>query len=149
MAKSSKAPAGEMKYAGFWIRVLASLIDGVILFAVNFVIQMVTGGPNVATDGTVTANGTAQALGQIAGIAYTVGFWGTKSATPGKMALGLMVVDQDGKEITWVKAILRYVGYFVSALPLGLGFIWAGFDAKKQGWHDKIAGTYVIYRKQA
>jgi uncharacterized RDD family membrane protein YckC len=74
--------------------------------------------------------------------------WATTGQTLGKMALGIKVIGADGAPVSWGKAILRYVGYIVSGLVLGLGFIWVAFDARRQGWHDKIAGTYVV-RKEA
>ena len=72
-------------------------------------------------------------------------FWLTRQATPGKMVIGAKVVDAATLGKLGVgQAILRYLGYYVSMIPLLLGLIWVGIDAKKQGWHDKIAGTLVI-----
>jgi hypothetical protein len=53
------------------------------------------------------------------------------------------VVGEDGKPITWGRALLRYFGFILSALVLSIGFLWIAFDKKRQGWHDKIARTYV------
>jgi uncharacterized RDD family membrane protein YckC len=77
---------------------------------------------------------------------YFTYFHGTTGRTPGKMLLGLQVVSADGTMITFGTAFLRTVGYFISFIYL-LGFIWAAFDKRKQGWHDKIAGTVVIIRE--
>jgi len=75
----------------------------------------------------------------------TVVFWVYKSATPGKMALKAKVVDaRTGYTPTVKQSIIRYIGYYISLLPIGLGFLWVGWDKKKQGWHDKLAGTVVI-----
>jgi len=75
----------------------------------------------------------------------TVLFWVYRSATPGKIALSLSVVDMHtGMPISFTQSIIRYIGYFVSIIPLGLGFLWVVFDSKKQGFHDKIAKTIVI-----
>ena len=60
------------------------------------------------------------------------------------MAMGIKVISTDGSPVAWGKALLRYIGYIVSGIPLSLGFIWAAFDAKRQGRHDKIASTYVV-----
>lgn len=77
----------------------------------------------------------------------TVLFWLYKSATPGKMAIAAQVVDaQTGDSISVGQAMLRYLGYFIAILPLGLGIFWVAFDSRKQGWHDKIAGTVVVKR---
>lgn len=68
-----------------------------------------------------------------------------RGATIGKKVFGMKVVMADGQNIGFGRSLLRHtVGYFVSALIFGLGFIWIGFDPHKQGWHDKIAGTYVV-----
>lgn len=63
------------------------------------------------------------------------------------MAVAAQVVDaQTGATVTVGQAMLRYLGYFIAMLPLGLGIFWIGFDRRKQGWHDKIAGTVVVKR---
>src|SRR5205814_2055795 len=72
-------------------------------------------------------------------------FWIARQATPGKMALSLRVVDAETLgPISKGQAIGRYLGYYVSILVFCLGLLWVGFDARKQGWHDKLAGTLVI-----
>jgi uncharacterized RDD family membrane protein YckC len=76
-------------------------------------------------------------------------FWVAKQATPGKMLLSLRVVDaKTGGRLSVGQSLVRYVGYFVSTFPFCLGLIWVGIDSKKQGWHDKIAGTVVIRSKR-
>ncbi len=72
-------------------------------------------------------------------------FWIYKSATSGKMATKLTIVDaKTGGKPSTGQLIGRYLGYFVSMIPLFLGIIWVGIDKRKQGWHDKLAGTVVI-----
>ncbi len=72
-------------------------------------------------------------------------FWIYKSATPGKMILGLKVVNADsGEPLSVGQAIGRYLGYFVSMIPLFIGIFWVGWDRKKQGWHDKLIGSVVV-----
>ena len=74
-----------------------------------------------------------------------VAFWMYRSATPGKMAMNLTIVDaKTGGRPSTLQFVGRYFGYFVSVLPLMLGIIWVGIDKRKQGWHDKMAGTVVI-----
>jgi uncharacterized RDD family membrane protein YckC len=81
----------------------------------------------------------------VAPIFITVWFWTKYLGTPGKMALRLRVLDaHTGQAISTPKAIGRYLGYYVSAFALMLGFIWIGIDKKKQGFHDKLAGTVVV-----
>jgi uncharacterized RDD family membrane protein YckC len=76
---------------------------------------------------------------------YWVLTWSLLGASLGQKALGMRVVNAiNGERIDIVKAVLRYVGFVISAIPFALGLIWAGFDPRKQGWHDKIAGTYVV-----
>lgn len=75
-------------------------------------------------------------------------FWIYKQATPGKMAVAARVVDEEtGESITLGQSMIRYLAYFVSTIPLCLGFLWVAFDSKKQGWHDKLAGTVVVRAK--
>lgn len=74
-----------------------------------------------------------------------VGFWIWKSATPGKMVISAKIVDAKTLGVPGTgQLIVRYIGYFISAFVLCIGFLWVAFDKRKQGWHDKIAGTLVI-----
>jgi uncharacterized RDD family membrane protein YckC len=58
--------------------------------------------------------------------------------------LHIKVVKTDGSLLDYQGAFIRLIGYLVSSYCFGIGLIWAAFDAQKQGWHDKIAGTYVV-----
>ena len=78
-------------------------------------------------------------------LVYHVFFWVLTGQTPGKALLGVRVVTIEGKRVPPLRGILRFASYLLSALPLGLGFLWVLIDDNRQGWHDKIAGTYVIY----
>jgi len=72
-------------------------------------------------------------------------FWRAYGATPGKMAVSARIVDaRTGAPAPTLRLAARYAGYLVSSLPLFLGFAWIAIDRRKQGWHDKIAGTVVI-----
>ena len=72
-------------------------------------------------------------------------FWRRYGATPGKMAVGARIVDaRTGAAPSTGRLVARYAGYLVSMLPLFLGFAWIAIDRRKQGWHDKIAGTVVV-----
>lgn len=80
--------------------------------------------------------------------AATVLFWLYKRATPGKMALSAQVVDAEtGNSLIVGQLIGRYLAYFLATVPLGFGIIWVAFDPRKQGWHDKLAGTVVVRKK--
>lgn len=74
-------------------------------------------------------------------------FWFYRAATPGKMLLNMHIVDaKTGDKPTRKQCIIRYLGYMVAVLPLMIGFIWILFDKKRQGWHDKLAGTVVVLK---
>lgn len=132
------APLSQVEYIGFWPRVLASIIDSVLLMLVLApVAGMLTGGGT----GSMLINVILPAVAVIV-------FWIYKSATPGKMIIKAEIVDAKtyGKPTTG-QFIGRYLGYYVSTIPLLLGLIWVAFDERKQGWHDKLAGTVVISTK--
>ncbi len=78
-------------------------------------------------------------------VAYFLFFWALLGFTPGKFLLGLKIVRQDGRKLGLGRAIIRFIGYWISAIPLFLGFIWIIFDRRREGWHDKLANTHVIY----
>ena len=120
-------------YAGFWQRAAALVIDALIV--------VVVAGPLVVVLGPATRD----LLGLLAVAAAVIGFWRYCGATPGKIALGVKIVDAaSGGPPTLGRLVLRFFAYFVCAFPLYLGFLWAAFDRRKQGWHDKIARTVVI-----
>jgi uncharacterized RDD family membrane protein YckC len=78
---------------------------------------------------------------------YFVVFWSRRGATPGQQLLGVQVRNErDGSRISLKRAALRYLGYIVSVSVVYLGLIWVAIDSRKQGWHDKIAGTVVVRR---
>jgi uncharacterized RDD family membrane protein YckC len=122
-------PAPGLVYGGFWIRLVAYLIDWVIWIVVA---------------GVLTPLGLA-AIGSILSIVYFIGMWGYMGQTVGMMPFGLKVVRAvDGGKITWAQAILRYIGLIISMLCIFIGVIWVAFDPRKQGWHDKIGSTVVV-----
>ncbi|MFI5267843.1 MAG: RDD family protein [Chloroflexota bacterium] len=119
--------------AGFWIRVLASLIDGIILAVIGGILRQIFG------------TGAGGGLSTLVSIAYVLYFWTTTGQTPGHRALNLQVVREDGQKLDLIGAIIRYVGEIISAIALFIGFMWVGWDSQKQGWHDKMAHTYVVH----
>lgn len=136
----------EYEYAGFWLRVGASLIDTVVLFTVVFSIIFALGMTGVVSVNAVGQKFTVlDIVVQILSVAFYVVCWMKYAGTPGKRLLKLKVLDaQTGNHLTAGQALLRYIGYIPSSLILCLGFIWVAFDSKKQGWHDKIAKTVVV-----
>ena len=135
----------NQEYAGFWIRVGAALIDTVIFLVVFSVpLTLIYGAGYWSAEQSVTGFWDVL-IRYIAPIVITVWFWIKYLGTPGKMVLRLRVVDAEtGRAMTTPQAIGRYFGYYVSILPFMLGFIWVGIDKKKQGFHDKLAGTVVL-----
>ncbi len=139
-------PPFQVHYAGFWLRFLASLIDTVLWLAILLALLSFISPLTYTALITVNTNPTQSFLSWTIPIIATLIFWHFGSATPGKMLLRLKIVDATSlQQPTTKQFIARYIGYYVSALPLGLGFIWIAFDKRKQGWHDKIANTVVIH----
>jgi uncharacterized RDD family membrane protein YckC len=129
-------------YAGFWQRAAAFLIDAVLVIVILTPLMVAFGMRRISLD---PAEHSWDLLALVAIAAAVIGFWRYCGATPGKSLLGLKVVDAaSGKPPTLGRFALRFLAYFVSALPLYLGFLWIGIDRRKQGWHDKIASTVVI-----
>jgi uncharacterized RDD family membrane protein YckC len=80
---------------------------------------------------------------------YFILFWSLTGQTPGMALLGLRVMTLEGKRLSIWRGILRMIGYILSTIPLYLGFLWVLVDDRRQGWHDKLAGTCVIYTWEA
>ncbi|WP_333003737.1 RDD family protein [Vibrio coralliilyticus] len=133
------------EYAGFWIRFAASLIDTVLLLLLITPLMHWVYGEVYWSSDDFLLGGWDLVLNWICPLIATVAFWVYRSATPGKMALKLEVLDADtGHRLTLSKSVIRYLAYYISAIPLCLGFIWIAFNGKKQGWHDLIANTVVV-----
>lgn len=133
------------EYAGFWIRFAASLIDTVLLLLLITPLMHWVYGEVYWSSDDFLLGGWDLVLNWICPLIATVAFWVYRSATPGKMALKLEVLDADtGHRLTPSKSVIRYLAYYISAIPLCLGFIWIAFNGKKQGWHDLIANTVVV-----
>ena len=126
--------------AGFVTRALAIIIDGfLLLMALLIVIALLSS----------AGDGVPAKLYQVVSLAIPVGyywyFWTRRDGqTPGKFALGIRVIKADGTAMSDTDAVIRAIGYHVSALLCGMGFIWAIFDKNNQTWHDKLARTYVV-----
>jgi uncharacterized RDD family membrane protein YckC len=139
-----------VEYAGFWIRLGADIIDMILLMMITYpILYAIYGWAGLDYKTAAQSTGFINILVTwILPLVATVWFWISKQATPGKMLLSLRVLDaKTGGSLSVGQGIARYLGYLVSAIPFLLGFIWVGFDSKKQGWHDKIAGTVVVRSK--
>jgi uncharacterized RDD family membrane protein YckC len=136
-----------VEYVGFWARVGACLIDTALAMLVIVPLSIAVYGTSyfdVASTGLVAGPADVLISWVLPAIAVVL-FWVYRQATPGKMAISARVVDAGtGGPLGVGRSIVRYLGYFVSTIPLGLGLLWVAFDPKKQGWHDKIAGTVVV-----
>lgn len=137
--------AYQPQYAGFWIRVGASIIDAiVILIVIGIPLTMIYGREYWASDELVKGVWDVL-LSYVLPIVATIWLWLKFRATPGKMLTGIQVVNADTLQtISLGQAIGRYLAYILSTLALGLGFIWVAFSKRKQGWHDMLANTVVI-----
>lgn len=140
----------NQEYAGFWIRVGASLIDTILLLIIILPILSAIYGGSYWLGESYIQGFWDVVLSYIFPAIAVIIFWVSRSATPGKMALKLTIVDaKTGEKPTTQQFVIRYIGYYVSMLPLFLGIIWVGIDKRKQGFHDKMAGTVVLRNTQS
>ena len=159
----------DSKYAGFWLRFVAYIIDYLIIQVMqSFVVLPIFGalGFTIATTGDIDfdAMSDAELFGMIAAIASAAGaailisiaiqilYYALMEsskyqATLGKLALGLKVTDMDGKKLDFGRSFLRQLGKIVSGMIFLIGYIMAGLTAKKQALHDMIAGALVVKGK--
>ena len=157
----SSEPAGEDgqettlgEYAGFVTRLIGFVIDLLILAVVLALVKLVTDlllgmfpimeelGLGELSSTVLMVIAAVVSLG--IALFYWLGSWVLVGQTPGKSLVGLRVVMANGDRVGFWKALLRWLGYFVSAI-LFLGFLWVLVDDKRQGFHDKLAGTVVVY----
>ncbi len=137
--------AQELEYVGFWARVGAALIDTVLLLIVCApLLTLVYGGSYWTSEAFLQGPADFLINWLLPAIAVIV-FWIYRQATPGKIAISARIVDAEtgGKPRTR-QLVIRYLGYYVAMLPLMAGIVWVAFDPRKQGWHDKLAGTVVV-----
>jgi len=146
-APAKAGPAAGLVYAGFWVRVLAFIIDAIALGILTSALAPLFGAGMMFDPSTTRfefdyAN---SGLNTLLGLVYFIGFWAWRGQTVGMMPFNLRVVSADtGEKIDVVRGLLRYVGLIISFVVILIGVIWVAFDARKQGWHDKIANTLVV-----
>jgi uncharacterized RDD family membrane protein YckC len=137
-------PVAEKKYldyAGFGIRFIAALIDGIILQVVQVGLAFVIDGGYAWGN----ESGTVTLVAALIGLGYHVMMTSSATqATLGKMAVGIKIGDENGGRISPGRAIGRYLSQIISLLILFIGYLMVIWDGKKQSLHDKIAGTYVF-----
>jgi uncharacterized RDD family membrane protein YckC len=144
---------GALRTAGFWRRTVALLVDLAIALTL-----VASGGMLVAL--AVQAGGWFSSTPEVAlewleesarnflcvliALCYFTLFVGFRGQTPGKMLLGLRIIRVTGKEVGYGRAFVRWIGQILGLLPLGIGFLMVAVSRKRQGLHDKLAGTYVV-----
>lgn len=145
-----------MQYGGFWIRLLAKLIDGIVLFVVGNIIGALFFGDAITTLESLDPNdpasfgpimaifGQLMLMGLIVGLAYHWFFLAKFAATPGKLALGLRIVRGDGSPLSHGRIVARFFAEYVSGFVLYIGYIIAAFDNEKRTLHDYICDTRVV-----
>jgi len=139
----------ELEYVGFWARVGASIIDTILLMLIVVPVMVAVLGGAYFTDERLIKGPVGFLVEWVLPAIGVIAFWIAKQATPGKMVISARIVDaKTGGKPSTAQLIGRYFGYFVSTIPLGLGLIWVAFDRRKQGWHDKLAGTVVVRSKK-
>lgn len=149
------------EYAGFWRRLAATVLDTLwITGLISFLLVLRYGSDFLSVLSDFSLSDSSALLEEFGWPVFLINdllpalliifFWMKYQATPGKLLFDCDVVDAcTGSPLTLAQTILRYLGYFISALPLGLGFLWIIWDKRKQGWHDKIAGTVVVIHDES
>ena len=140
------APRG-LEYVGFWRRVGASILDSLLLIAIILPLGFLIYGGDYLDSNKILHGPADAVLSYVLPAVAILLFWHYRSATPGKIAIGAIIVDaRTGGKPTLRQNVLRYIGYYAATLALGLGLLWVTWDKRKQGWHDKLAGTVVVRR---
>ena len=124
----------ELEYAGFWIRVGASFIDSILIVIITIPLLIAVYGMDYFESEMFIEGIWDFIVSYVLPAVAIIIFWTYRSATPGKMAVGATIVDaKTGEKLSTGQCVGRYFAYWISALPLGLGFIWIAFDKRKQG----------------
>lgn len=140
----------ELEYVGFWLRVWAVVIDTVLVMIILVPLQFLTRTHDISEWGALSAESVDIWLSIILPAVAAIAFWSYKQATPGKMVIGARIVcAKTGGPPSLAQYIIRYLAYSLSSAVFMLGWIWVAFDRRKQGWHDKLAGTVVVRPKSS
>ena len=134
-----------LEYVGFWARTVAAFVDWLILLIITMPLTYLFYGRIWNVTGHYFKGPMDVLINWVLPAVITLWLWSSIQATPGKLAMGARIVDaRTGEAPSMGQFVLRYVGYFLAVLPLGLGIFWVGLDSRKQGWHDKLDGTVVV-----
>ncbi|MGZ8254571.1 MAG: RDD family protein [Burkholderiaceae bacterium] len=138
----------DLEYAGFWLRVGAALIDTILVSLIIWPVLTAVYGMDYWSGEQLIQGPVDFLVSWVLPAVAVILFWLARQATPGKMAVGARIVDaRTGGKPGTAQLLIRYLGYYVAMLPLFIGILWVAFDPRKQGWHDKMAGTVVVRRK--
>ena len=138
----------DLKYVGFWKRTVAVLVDTFLIILVTLPILIWAYGIEYLNNEHMEKGSLDFIINYVFPTIVVILLWKYYQATPGKMIFKATIVDaKTGGKPTLKQWIIRYLGYFVSLLPFGLGYFWVAFDKKKQSFHDKLAKTVVIQSK--
>jgi uncharacterized RDD family membrane protein YckC len=139
---------GDLEYVGFWARVVASSIDLIVQLLVVVPLTILAYGEFASPDGRMFRGPLDVLINAVLPAVAFITLWRVFGTTPGKLAMSARIVDADtGEALKTGQAVLRYFGLILAMIPLGLGLLWIGLDRRKQGWHDRIAGTVVVRPK--
>lgn len=148
LAEGADMRTRKLRYAGFWIRFLAVLLDGIAMFLLLLAVGFALGSSLTQTAGLaprpVFVVIVQQFLGLIIGISYETFFIGKYGATLGKMICRIQVVSPDGGRISYLRALGRYFAKLLNTFTLTIGYIIAAFDSEKRALHDRICNTRVV-----
>ena len=137
----------QIRPAGFWIRLAAHVIDGIVFTLIALPILYGIYGDEYFDSSKLIKGPADFVISCLLPLLLGIFLWVIYRGTPGKLILGLRVVDmRTGDKMDLLQAVGRMLGYFASAIPFGLGFLWVAFDSRKQGFHDKLAGSIVIHK---
>ncbi len=138
----------DLIYVGFWKRTVAVLVDTFLIILVTLPILIWVYGIEYLNNEHMEKGSFDFIINYVFPTIAVILLWKYYQATPGKMIFKATIVDaKTGGKPTLKQWIIRYLGYFVSLLPFGLGYFWVAFDKKKQSFHDKLANTLVIQPK--
>jgi uncharacterized RDD family membrane protein YckC len=145
-ATQPASPAFAAK-AGFWKRANAYVLDSILILVLSFAVGLVLGVMGaIAKVPRDQLNAIANVVGSLLGLGYFLYFWSRwgHGQTPGMRWQKLRLIRTDGGELSVPRAFLRWIGLTLGSLALFLGVLWVAWDRNKQGWHDKLADTYVV-----
>ena len=148
----------EYPYAGFWVRAAARIVDILVIVGIYNIFYLVdrfgssagiwspSGFEDISTIGCFSPENVVRGIFFLGfPVFYYVYLHGSCGQTFGKMALKIRVINEDGSPLNYRRAFLRWLGYFLCVFTLYIGYIWAAFDSRKQGLHDRICRTLVVH----